>query len=201
MRWMQSKGHQVAAMKPVSSGCKEMSAETSCILQNDDANQLAAQSSVEFPYEVINPYAFEPAIAPHIAASQVNQKIELERIVSCYQQIASRSEIVIVEGAGGWLVPINDDQFMVDIVKALKLNVILVVGIRLGCINHALLSMNQIIQSGCTLEGWVANYCAPAALQAEENIRTIEKHQAAPLLGKLAYTKQEFEVFELGSKK
>ena len=141
MHALQVQGKSVAGMKPVSAGC--ITTETG--LRNDDAVQLQNASSVKLSYDVVNPYAYEPAIAPHIAAQAIGEHIALDKITTCYRQIASEVDIVIVEGAGGWLVPINDRETMADIARQLGLPVILVVGMRLGCLNHALLTAESIL--------------------------------------------------------
>ncbi|MDO7667794.1 MAG: dethiobiotin synthase, partial [Pseudomonadota bacterium] len=130
---LQRQGKRVAAMKPIASGC-ELTIDG---LRNDDAVQLSQQANVDLPYQLINPYAFEPAIAPHIAAGQVNVTIEVAVIKQNFDLIQQQSDAVVVEGAGGWLVPLNQTETMADLAISLDLPVILVVDIRLGCINHA----------------------------------------------------------------
>jgi len=169
---------RVAVMKPIASGCQK----TAQGLRNDDAMQLQQHASVELPYDIINPYAFQPAIAPHIAAEQIGIEIELATIVSNYQQIKQQSDAGIVEGAGGWLVPINSTQTIADLAKALQLPVILVVAIRLGCINHALLTVKEIAATGLKLHGWIANQIEPNQ-QAEEIIKSLQQRIDAPCLG------------------
>lgn len=183
MAHLQNQGKTVLAMKPVASGCSQ----TSHGLRNDDALRLQAQASIELPYEMVNPYAFEPAIAPHIAAAHYGVTIKLETIVDTYQRIKDEAELTIVEGVGGWQVPLNDSKSVADLAAALNLPVILVVGLRLGCINHALLTAESIRASGCTLAGWVANRVDPAMQEQQDNIRSIEQRISAPLLGELPY--------------
>ena len=185
MHALQAQGKTVAGMKPVSAGCLE----TATGLRNEDAILLMHASSVALPYEIINPYAFKPAIAPHIAAQLSGVSIDIPHIQQCYKQIASQVDIVIVEGAGGWLVPINDTQTMADAAASLNLPVILVVGIRLGCLNHALLSAECIRAKELTLAAWVANCINPAMECAIENISTLTKRLSAPLLGTVPYNK------------
>lgn len=170
-------GYKVAGMKPIASGCEL----TDQGLRNEDALALMAASNVDLPYELVNPYAFEPAIAPHIAAKQVGVEIDLERIQQNYDRIQQQVDIVVVEGAGGWLVPLNQTHTMADLAKQLGLDVALVVGIRLGCINHALLSVAAIQQSGLQLKGWVANNLESSP-QADEMVETLTQHiQIKPL--------------------
>jgi dethiobiotin synthetase len=178
-----TQGIAVAGMKPVSAGC----IMTAHGLRNDDAVQLQKASSIEIPYEFVNPYAYEPPIAPHIAAQNVGDQITLEKIITHYKQISSKAEIVIMEGAGGWLVPINDKETMADVAVRLALPVILVVSMRLGCLNHALLSMECIQNKGLTLAGWVANHSTPTMNYSVENIDSLRQRITSPLLGVIPY--------------
>lgn len=189
MRSLQDKGYTVSGFKPVSAGCRN----TADGLRNDDAVQLQKASSVSLPYSVINPYAFEPPIAPHIAAAQAGVSIEILHIQSCYTQIAAQNDVVIVEGAGGWLVPINDSETMVDIAQKLKLPVILVTGIRLGCLNHTLLTVQSILTaesrlgSGITLAAWVANHLGPESSTSTSNVHYLQQHIHAPLIAQIPF--------------
>lgn len=180
---LREEGLRVGVMKPVSAGCEQ----TDHGLRNEDAVLLMQQASVDFPYEVVNPYAFEPAIAPHIAASEAGVEIDIKVISQCYLKIAEKADIVIVEGAGGWLVPISENETMADVVKALSLDVITVVGIRLGCLNHALLTSQSIEASGLNHCGWIANHLSSATERATENITALREHISAPLLDKVSY--------------
>lgn len=179
MAALQSQGLRVLGMKPVASGC-ELTAEG---LRNEDALLLQQQGSSEVDYRLLNPYAFAPAIAPHLAAAQADAAIDLAVIERNYRQLATQAEVIVVEGAGGWLVPLNDQHSMADLAKRLDLDVILVVGLRLGCINHALLSAESIRSHGCRLRGWVANTLDPQMPQLQTNIESIARRIAAPLLG------------------
>jgi dethiobiotin synthetase len=189
MRTLQQQGLRVAAMKPVASGC-ELSADG---LRNEDALLLQQHASENHPYDLINPYAFAPPIAPHLAAARSGVTIDLTRIIAGYQQLAAASDGVMVEGAGGWLVPLNETQTIADLAVALGLPVILVVAIRLGCINHALLSAQAIRTSGCVLAGWIANHTMPADAQSADIVTSINQRIAAPLLGDVSY-QPELEV-------
>ncbi len=175
---LQQQGQNVACMKPVASGCEQ----TTHGLRNDDAVTLIAQADVQIGYKTVNPYAFEPAIAPHIAAQQVGISIDLNHIKDLFQQISLQADSVIVEGAGGWLVPLNDKQTMADLAIELSLPIVLVVDVRLGCINHALLTVSAIEQSGLVLKGWVANKRIKNN-QAEHIINTLQHVIAAPCIG------------------
>jgi len=167
MSALQQKGLTVAAMKPVSAGCMQ----TPQGLRNDDAVQLMQQASIDLPYDLVNPYAFEAPIAPHIAATDQNVQMNIDVIKQAYQQIANQADIVIVEGAGGWLVPLNETQTMADAASALQLDVIQVIGLRLGCLNHALLTSASIAAQGLTQVGWVASQLSENMQNPSENIQ------------------------------
>ena len=179
---LQQQGYRTAGMKPIASGCEWHEQQW----QNEDALALIAQSDVFLPYAVVNPYAFEPAIAPHIAAEQGNVQIDLTVIDAHYQMIKRHSDAVVVEGAGGWLVPINQQQTMADIAKQLALPVVLVVDIKLGCINHALLTVASIEQHGLALAGWVANH-RQEQTESRQMIDTLRARIKAPCLGVVPY--------------
>jgi dethiobiotin synthetase len=181
MQYLQQQGMTVAAMKPVASGC-DMTPEG---LRNGDAVQLMQQSSISLDYDQVNPYAFEPAIAPHIAAAQCGVRIEPEKIRRAYTELTGRVDCVLVEGVGGWQVPLNEDETLADLARLLGLDVIMVVGIRLGCLNHALLTAASIAATGCRLAGWVANQLPPLSEYAQENINSIKSRINNPMLGVL----------------
>ena len=157
MQYLKNQNLRVAGMKPIATGCYS----TKNGLRNSDAEQILELSGLDIPYDWINPYAFAPPIAPHLAAAKIEQVIELENIIKKYQQLATNTDTVVIEGIGGWRVPINATHYLKDLVLALKVPVILVVGLRLGCINHALLTAEAIIHDGCFLAGWIANPIAP----------------------------------------
>jgi len=181
MQRLQQQGRVVAAMKPVAAGCES----TPGGMRNTDALLLAQQASVERDYALINPYAFAPAIAPHIAALQSGISIETGKIISIYNILSKAADCILVEGVGGWQVPLNDEQTLADLARLLGLEVILVVAIRLGCLNHALLTAESIAAAGCTLAGWVANLLPPQHECAEENVTALKSRISAPLLGVL----------------
>ncbi|MEO8459369.1 MAG: dethiobiotin synthase [Dokdonella sp.] len=168
-------------MKPVASGCRL----TSEGLRNEDADALIEASDPRPCYEECNPYAFVEPIAPHLAAAALGTEITVEPIVAAYRALAQAADRLIVEGVGGWAVPMSQSLMQVDIVRALDLPVILVVGLRLGCINHALLSARAIRADGCNLIGWIANRIDPSMVFAEENLATLTARVDAPLLGVL----------------
>lgn len=181
-------------MKPIASGC----VETAEGLRNDDALLLQQLSSWPIPYNEINPYAFKPAIAPHIAAEQAGICINLETIKRYFEFLSSDSDYIIVEGVGGWLVPLNRQQTIADLATTLGLPVIMVVGIRLGCINHALLTAAQIQQSGNQLAGWIANPIDPQMNELQDNIDTLIEMIDAPHLGTTPHL-QQFDHQQLAS--
>jgi len=179
VRMLAHGGQRVVGMKPVASGCRI----TSQGLRNEDAERLLAASSIDVDYATVNPYAFEPAIAPHLAARDAGIRIELERIVDCYEKLATTTDTVIVEGVGGWRVPLGRVITTEHLAKALNLPVILVVGMRLGCLNHALLTVDAIQDSGLSLAGWIANQVDPEMARVEDNIEFLHERISAPLLG------------------
>ena len=171
----------VAGFKPVASGCEQ----TSEGLRNADALSLQRASSIALPYASINPYAFAPPIAPHIAAEQAGVSIDCEYIRRGIACVAA--ECVVVEGVGGWLVPLNRGQTIADLAQLLGLPVVLVVGLRLGCLNHALLTAEAIRSRGLELAGWIANQVEPGFMCCDENIAALQERLAAPLLLRLPW--------------
>lgn len=179
MQSLQDRGLSVAGMKPVASGCEP----TAGGLRNDDALRLQRQSSIALDYDAVNPYALEPPIAPHLAARAAGVNIDIGYIHDIYQSLACRVECVVVEGVGGWRVPLNDREEVADLAIRLGLDICLVVGMRLGCLNHALLTATAIEASGCSLTGWVANQLPPLMDSAEANINTLKNKLSSPLMG------------------
>ena len=179
MQALQAQGLSVAGMKPVASGCEH----TPDGLRNDDAVQLQQQSSIPLEYAEVNPYAFEPAIAPHLAAESSGETISTAHIHAAWRSLAARVDCVVVEGVGGWRVPLNAGEEVADLARALQLDVCMVVGLRLGCLNHALLTAAAIESSGCRLAGWVANHLPQAMELPDENINTLKNKLSSPLIG------------------
>lgn len=174
------KGLKTIGYKPISAGCERVNGE----LENDDAKRLLAESNVPLTLPDVNPIAFEPPIAPHIAAAQVHSVIKPQEIVTGWHHLAEKSpDVLLTEGAGGWELPINQSQTLPDVLKQIPCEVILVVGMQLGCLNHALLTANAIKNSGFKLAGWVANYLSSDMPVVEENIATLKSMIDAPLLG------------------
>lgn len=178
MLHLRRNGQRVAGFKPVASDCS-VTAEG---LRNADALLLREQCSDHWPYELINPYAFEPAIAPHLAAAAAGIAIDTAMIGNAYETLAASSDTVVVEGAGGWLVPLDADRTLADLAIMLQLDVVLVVGIRLGCINHAMLTVAAVRAAGLRLTGWVANGCDSTVDLFEEQVATLASRIPAPRL-------------------
>ena len=175
-------GLSTAAAKPVASGCVP-SAEG---LRNEDALALLGQCSLPLAYAEINPLAFAPAIAPHLAAREAGVTLDVATLLPAVRHVlAKRADFTLVEGAGGWRVPLDGDESLADLAVALGLPVILVVGVRLGCINHAVLSAEAIARDGLQLAGWVANIVDPQTSRLEENLATLGERLAAPCLGRV----------------
>lgn len=190
VRHFAAKGYSTIGMKPIASGCMR---NGNGVLLNDDVSALAAASNVPASLDLINPYRFEPAIAPHIAAAQVEKIIDCEVIRLAYQQLKAVADVVIVEGAGGFLVPLNNQETLADLAVLLNIPVILVVGMRLGCINHALLTVEAIKSRGLTLAGWVANRVDAEMPVFEENLVSLQQRIAAPCISVVGW--QEEVVF------
>ncbi len=179
MHLLQSQGHSVLGMKPVASGAVPSQAG----LRNEDAQRIRQQGSHRVDYQRINPFAHEPPIAPHLAAEQAGVSIDFDRISSCYKGLAAEADMVLVEGVGGWRVPLGPERDLSDLAVKLALPVILVVGLKLGCINHALLSAESILSSDVKLAGWVANVVDPWMLEPEANLESLKQRLQIPFLG------------------
>ncbi len=180
-------GLRTAAMKPIAAGAEYRNG----VWCNEDAEQLAHAANVKLPANISTPYLLTEPAAPHIAAAQEGVTLNIGSIVACHAQVLQTADVVIVEGVGGFRVPLNDTQDTADLALALNLPVVLVVGMRLGCLNHALLTAEAIAARGLTLAGWVANQIDPMMRYAQENIDALRvrlNHQyRAPLLGTIPY--------------
>ncbi|MBC3955697.1 dethiobiotin synthase [Pseudomonas triticifolii] len=180
-------GLSTAAGKPVASGC----VVTPQGLRNADALALQAECSIPLSYDEINPVAFEPAIAPHLAAREAGVALTVRSLLQPMQHILSKqADFTLIEGAGGWRVPLADQSNLSDLAIALGLPVILVVGVRLGCINHALLTAEAIARDGLHLAGWVANVTDGKTSRLEENLATLAERLPAPCLGRVPRLKK-----------
>lgn len=183
----QQAGLSTVAGKPVASGC----AVTPNGLRNADALALQAQCSIALSYDEINPVAFEPAIAPHLAAREADVALTVQGLLGPMRLLLARNaDFTLIEGAGGWRVPLADQANLSDLAVALKLPVILVVGVRLGCINHALLTAEAIARDGLPLAGWVANIVDAKTSRLEENLATLAERLPAPCLGRVPRLKK-----------
>lgn len=176
-------GLHTVGMKPVAAGAELKDGR----LMNADVQAMIDASNVSAPLAQINPFVFAPAIAPHIAAKQVGVEIALAPILKAFEALQSQADVVVVEGAGGFLVPINESLTMADLAKALNIPVVLVVGIRLGCISHALLTVQAIEAKGLHLAGWVANRIDPNMAVLEENIATLKLMIQAPCIADVSW--------------
>jgi dethiobiotin synthetase len=174
-----ARGWRVAAMKPVAAGAEWRDGRW-C---NEDVDALAACVSVKLPQEITTPYRFKTPAAPHIAAALEARVIERQHLMDCFQQVRAQADAVVVEGVGGFRVPLNENYDTADMAKDLGLPVVLVVGMRLGCISQALLTAEAIAVRGLSLMGWVANTVDPHMLYPQENIDAIAQRINAPLLG------------------
>jgi dethiobiotin synthetase len=183
LRVFAARGLRAVGMKPVAAGCEALAGGMRC----DDVERLRAAGNVETPAEWINPYAFLPPVAPHLAAAQSGEEIRIAGIAAAFGRLSALADVVIVEGVGGWRVPLNPREDTADLAHRLGLPVILVVGMRLGCLNHALLTAQSIAASGLPLAGWVANRIDPAMPLFDENVQALRERLPAPLLGVLPY--------------
>lgn len=184
LRSLNEKGFQTVALKPVASG----GILTPEGLQNQDALDLQKAASIKLNYKDVNPILFEPPIAPHIAAKLASLNLNVHRILNaCSTVLNTQADYLVIEGAGGWLVPLNDQESFADLAEKLEADIILVVGMQLGCINHALLTVDNILKRGLKLKGWVANCIDPEMLNLNENIETLKQSIKAPLLATLPH--------------
>jgi dethiobiotin synthetase len=179
LRRLRESGVTVAGMKPIAAGSVAGPEGPA----NDDALLLQAESTVRHPYATVNPFLFEPAIAPHIAAAEAGVVIDTAVIAVAHARLAARADVVLAEGAGGFLVPLDAHRSCAEIPALLGMDVILVVGLRLGCLNHALLTSEAIAARGLALAGWVGNHVDPGFARFDANVATLEARIPAPCLG------------------
>lgn len=172
VRLLAEQGRRVIGLKPLASGA----ARTSAGLRNADALMLAAEGAIQVPYELTNPWCFEPAIAPHLAAAEAGVALSVGELVRWYERACAGAEVAIVEGAGGWRLPLHPDGFLSDLPERLGLGVVLVVGLRLGCLNHARLAFEAIERSGrCPFLGWIGNAIDPGFERLDGNVATLAR--------------------------
>jgi dethiobiotin synthetase len=173
---LRQRGYRAIGMKPVAAGVDADG-------RNEDVERLIAASGVDAPRELVNPYLFQPPIAPHIAADEAGIAIDIGRIAAAFDRLRGMADAVLVEGVGGFRVPLGRHVDAADLAERLALPVILVVGMRLGCINHALLTCQSIAARGLTLAGWIANRIDPVMPRFDENLTALRERIEAPLLG------------------
>jgi dethiobiotin synthetase len=172
-------------MKPVACGAEAGATG----LVNEDVERLIAAGSVAAPREHVNPFCFVPPIAPHIAARRAGVTIALDRIEQSFRALAALADVVVVEGVGGFHVPLGPGTDAAQLAARLELPVVLVVGLRLGCLNHALLSAQAVAGRGLKLAGWVANHIDPQMAAAEENVRALEERIGTPLMARISFAR------------
>lgn len=183
MAALKQQGLKVAGMKPVASGGRTESGHT----VNKDAARLQAASSMALDYDRVCPWSLPEPLAPHIAAAHAGQEITPAPVLQAFTELSRKADAVVVEGIGGWRVPLSENLRMPDLVALLRLPVILVVGLRLGCINHALLSMDGINNDGGVLMGWIANHVDPDYSSAVETVSYLTRAITTPLLGEIPF--------------
>ena len=183
LRSLAKQYRQVVGMKPIAAGAEPIDG----VMANDDVLALRAASTLAVPHRMDNPVLLPDPLSPHIAARRVGVEIDVDHIVACYQGLASLADAIVVEGAGGFHVPLSDDLTGADLAAALDLPVVLVVGLRLGCLNHALLTADAIRARGLRLVGWVANRIDPSMLATQDNIDWIQHRLGVPMLADVPY--------------
>ncbi|HEU5443413.1 MAG TPA: dethiobiotin synthase [Steroidobacteraceae bacterium] len=193
-RALVARGWRVAVMKPIASG----SDQTPEGLRNSDALALMAASNVSATYEAVNPYCFLPPVSPHIAASEAGIAIDPRLLRSRLDALAREADCVVVEGAGGWHAPISDSATMADLAAALGLPVLLVVGLRLGCLSHALLTRESLATRGVAFAGWIANAIDPHFDRPEENLATLTARLGEPPLARIPFLEPGRDALDLG---
>ncbi len=180
-------GFATTVLKPVASGCKQ----TAGILHNDDALILQKAASYCLDYPQVNPIALADAVSPHIAAARQGIKIELTTLLeACRPTLALPADFLLIEGVGGWFAPLSKTLTQADMAQAFTCPVILVVGLRLGCLNHSLLTYKAIVASGLQVAGWIANVVDPSMQCIEENIATLKSYLPTAYLGYVPYQKE-----------
>ncbi len=182
MHYFKQQGETVVGMKPVAAGCEWLDGQ----LKNEDALLIQEHNSLSLDYKAINPYAFEQPVSPHLAA--LENTVNIDVIVHAFNQLQDKADVLLVEGAGGWLSPISNKYDIADLAKKLQLPVLLVVAVKLGCINQARLTYQAIQASGVECRGWIAICTDPEMLMKNENIEMIRNKISVPLLGVLPYS-------------
>jgi dethiobiotin synthetase len=197
LRALVARGVRAAGMKPVATGCRSLTvSETSMFggfytdgdMINDDVAAIAALSPPDCDRTDVNPYCLDWGVSPHIAAKKAGVRIEPERVAAAYDRLAAHCDAVVVEGTGGWFAPIGELGTMADIAQRLGLPVVLTVGLRLGCLNHALLSVQAIGMSNLKLAGWIGSVLVPNMPALEENLATLDSMLGVPRLALLPHS-------------
>jgi len=183
LRALAGRGYRVAGMKPIAAGATRVDG----LLVNEDAELLRACASLPLPREIVCPCLYEAATAPHLAAAAAGERIDLAAIAAAHAALRAQVDVVLVEGIGGWALPIGEDAMLADLPRGLGLPVLLVVGVRLGALNHALLSARAILGDGLPLAGWIANVLAPDYAWADGTIDTLAARLPAPLLARVPF--------------
>ena len=181
---LRTRGLRAVGMKPVASGCERIDGGW----RNEDALALLAASEPRIEYADLNPYALPLPLAPELAAGDAGVTVELDRIRSAHARLQASAEVVVVEGVGGWAAPLSRTLDQADVARALALPVVLVVGLRLGCLNHAYLTARAIDADGCRLAGWIANEIDPGMARADDNFALLSGRLHAPCLGRLLHS-------------
>ena len=180
---LRAQGMSAVGMKPVASGCERIDGAW----RNEDALLLQAASEPRPPYDDVNPYALRAPVAPELALRDDGVDLQLAPILAAHARLAASAEAVVVEGVGGWAAPLSEGLDQLDLVRALRLPVVLVVGLRLGCINHARLSVRAIQADGVALVGWIANEVDPAMARVDENFEILRHRLPVPCWGRLPH--------------
>ena len=186
LRAFAANGLAAVGMKPIAAGAKLVNG----MLRNDDVELLRQAGNVRAGRRIINPYLFAPPIAPHLAAERLGRRIELTRIIRAYRSLTQRADIVIVEGVGGLLVPLHEGADVADLARRIGLPILLVVGMRLGCLSHALLTQSVLEMRGLAFAGWFANRIDRNMREYRGNVETLRRRLHAPLLGEIAHRAQ-----------
>lgn len=180
-------GWRAVGMKPVAAGARRLRA----CWTNDDVEALDAASAVRVAVRLRNPYLLRPPVAPHIAAREAGVQLRIDVILRAYRELARHADLVVVEGAGGFRVPLSEHADLADLAARLRLPVVLVVGVRLGCLSHALLTAEAIERRGLELAGWVANRIDPTMRRYDDNVSSLRARLAAPLIAELPFVRSK----------
>ncbi|MUV12845.1 dethiobiotin synthase [Noviluteimonas gilva] len=180
---MRDVGTRALGMKPLASGCERIDGRW----RNEDALALQRAGGIDVPYEDVNPFALEHPLAPELAARDAGIEVTLQPILDAHERLRAQADCVVVEGVGGWMAPLATDLMQADLVRALEIPVVLVVGLRLGCLNHAYLTARAIAADGCRLAGWIGTAIDPDMLRADDNLALLTARLPAPCWGVLPH--------------